>query len=318
MEKNKELIDNIMNLGYRIGQVGYNDAEHANKNLFNYRYWKIPEENYQLKHTPFYHDTEDDFIHFTSLDSLFAILNSKHLRLYNLLNMDDKFELEHARKALLFNNPDELDKEQLYCFSMCSSSVILNEEPKKKKHLLWKLHGRDGNGVIIRLKLFNTINSWYNYHLTKCFYNLDNFAPIKALHEITNNEFLDTKPACFNKLPIYEFENEIRLIFDNRRPVTLTDKDDKVLYPITYPDKLNKKDKIFYFQLPLHNFFKNNEEIYDAPTMVDEEYKIPKISITEIILGYRFSDADLQNIKDKIISYDPAINVKMSDLKQYY
>ncbi|HTB32239.1 MAG TPA: hypothetical protein VK808_09455, partial [Bacteroidia bacterium] len=169
MEENEELINKIKSLGYVIRQRGYANEEDANKDNYAYRYWQIPAENKELKNTPFYYNTENDFIHFTSIDSLFGILNSRHLRLYNLLNMDDKFELEYAQKALLVKHPDEWAKEQLYSFSMCSSSEILNEEPKKKKHLLWKLHGKDGHGVVIRLKIENDLSSWLNYYLTKCF-----------------------------------------------------------------------------------------------------------------------------------------------------
>ena len=154
-EKNIDLINKIKRLGYDIRQKGYEDHEHAEKDIYTYRYWVIPEENKRLKGTKFYYDIEKEFIHFTSLESLFGILNSKHLRLYNLPNMDDKYEIQYALKTLSFIDSDDeyKTKEQLYIFSMCPSSRILREEPKKKKHLLWKLHGRDGLGVIIRLKI---------------------------------------------------------------------------------------------------------------------------------------------------------------------
>jgi|GEM_PF-4803876 len=320
MNKKEELIKEIKQLGFDISWWHYKDENHANRGDYNVRGWILPRENYKLKNTPFYFDSENDFIHFTSLDSLFSILNSRHLRLYNLLNMDDKFELEYARKALLLKtDSDDEVKEKLYSFSMCSSSEILNEEPKKKKHLLWKLHGHDGNGVIIRLKIMNELSSWINYHLTKCFYDLKNFSAIKELNKITQNEILETKLACFIKLPIYEFENEIRLIFDQRNSNRMIDKDGNHTYPIIYSDKLNKSDKISYFQLPLFNFFKDSSDAY--PTLTNamrENYEMPKISITEIILGYRYNDNDLKNLKEKIALYDPAINVKMSDLKEFY
>jgi hypothetical protein len=321
MDQTEELLNKIKELGYVIRQIGYKDQEHADKNIYNYRYWAIPEENHKLKNTPFFFDSEDDFIHFTSIESLFSILNSGHLRLYNLLNMDDKYELEYARKALSFISPDSGDKakEQTYSFSMCSSSVILNEEPKKKKHLLWKLHGRDGEGVIIRLKIMNDLNAWYNYYLTKCFYDLGNFTTIKELHEITDKEILDAKVGCFIKLPIYEFENEIRLIFDQVNSGWITDKNNNRTYPIIYPDKLHKSNKISYVQLPLYNFFKNDSNAYPVPPNgMQYNYEIPKLLVTEIILGYRYDDNDLKNFMDKITLYDPSIKVRLSDLKQYY
>ncbi|HVA98182.1 MAG TPA: hypothetical protein VNG53_04750, partial [Bacteroidia bacterium] len=189
----EELIGKIKKLGYVGRQTGFKDEEHYEKGIFTYKYWAIPEENDKLINTPFYYDKEKDFIHFTSIDSLFEILNSRHLRLYNLLNMDDKFELDYAQRELSFKvlEKENVGKEQLYSFSMCSSSEILNEEPKKKKHLLWKLHGKDGNGVVIRLKIENDLSTWRCYYLTKCFYDLKNFEAIKELNKKTDNEFLD-------------------------------------------------------------------------------------------------------------------------------
>jgi hypothetical protein len=312
-----KLLADIQKLGYEVGQADYKDEEEFNKSNFSYRYWRLPNENFKLKDTPFFYNTENDFIHFTTLDALYSIINNGHIRLYNLLNMDDKLELEYARKELLFRNSNDIDKEQLFCFSMCSSDEILKNEIKE--HLLWKLHGRNGSGVIIRFNVQNNLHLWYNFHLTKMFYNLENFDPIKELNTKTDNEFLDAKLACFLKLPIYEFENEIRLVFDNRNPVTVTDKDNETIYPIIYPDKLHKSDKIFYFQLPLLNFRKDkNDKIFLAPNMQGENFEIPKISIAEIILGYRYSDSDLKNIQSKIDSKLTDINIKITALKKYY
>lgn len=320
MDDNEHLINKIKSFGYDIRQIGYKDQEHADKGIYNFRYWIIPEENIKLKNTNFYYAKENDFIHFTSLETLFSILNSKHFRLYNLLNMDDKYELDYALKALSFIDSVDIEKTKagLYVLSMCSSSVILNEEPKKKKHLLWKLHGRDGWGVIIRLKFENDLSTWCNYYLTQCFYTLENFAPIIDLHAKTNNELLDIKLASFIKLPIYDFENEIRLVFDHNNSGWITENNIRT-YPITYPDKLNKKENISYFQLPIYNFFKNDPNAYPtSPNGLQKNYEIPKISISQIILGYRYSDNDLSNIKEKIKQFDPSINVRHSDLRQFY
>ncbi len=321
MDDHKELINKIKSFGYDIRQIGYKDQEHADNGIYNYQYWIIPEENQKLKNTKFYYNKEKEFIHFTSIESLFGILSSKSLRMYNLPNMDDKYELEYALNALSFINSDDKNeiKEQLYILSMCSASQILNEEPKKKKHVLWKLHGRNGNGAIIKLKIENDLSTWYNYYLTKCFYTLDYFQAIEELHKKTNNELLDTKLASFIKSPIYEFENEIRLVFDKRNSGCLKDQENTIEYPIVYPDKLNRAENISYIQLPLLNFFRTNPEAYPTPPNgLQLNYEIPKISISEIILGYRYNDNDLKNFQEKIKSYDPNISVRLSDLKQYY
>ena len=310
-----ELLNDIQKLGYEVGQAGYKDEKEYEKNNFTYRYWLLPNENFKLINTPFYYNSEHDFIHYTSLEALYSIINDGYIRLYNLANMDDKFELDYARQELLFHNQIDKDKEQLYCFSMCSSKEILNDEIKE--HLLWKLHGRNGNGVIIKVNIQNNLNLWYNYHLTRMFYDLNNFQLIKELHSKTDNEFLDAKLACFLKLPIYEFENEIRLVFDNRNPVTVTDENNKIIYPIIYQDKLHKTENIFYFKLPLLNFH-NNDKLFLAPNMQGMKYEIPKIKITEIILGYRFSEIDLKNIQNKISNKLSDVKIRLTNLKKYY
>ncbi len=321
MDDHKDLINKIKSFGYDTRQIGYKDQENVDKGIYNYRYWIIPEENQKLKNTRFYFNKEKEFIHFTSIEALFGILDSKHLRMYNLPNMDDKYELEYALNALSFINTDDKNKikEQLFILSICSASLILNEDPMKKKHVLWKLHGRDGEGVIIKIRIENDLNTWYNYYLTECFYSLDNFRAIEELHKITNKELLDTKLACFIKLPIYEFENEIRLVFDKRYSGCIKDEKNILKYPIVYPDKLNRAENISYVQLPLLNFFRNNPEAYPTPPNgLQLNYEIPKISISEIILGYRYNNNDLKNIQEKIKSYDPNISVSLSALKQYY
>jgi hypothetical protein len=108
------------------------------------------------------------------------------------------------------------------------------------------------------------------------------------------------------------------LVFDNRNSGTYTDSNNKKTYPITYHDKLHKSDKIFYFQLPLFNFFDKNDEIFLAPNMQGRNYETPKIKITEIILGYRYSESDLENIQCKIDNKLEDINIKITDLKKYY
>ena len=200
MKATDKLLADIQKLGYEVGRIGYKDEEEYKKNNFTSRYWRLPNENFKLNNTPFFYSAENDFIHFTSLDAFYSIINTGHIRLYNLVNMDDKFELEYARQELLFRNSISTDKEQLYCFSLCSTDEILKNEIKE--HLLWKLHGKNGYGVIIRVSIQNNLHLWYNFHLTKMFYDLKNFQPIRELNTKTDNEFLDAKLACFLKLPM--------------------------------------------------------------------------------------------------------------------
>lgn len=313
-----KLIEEAKNFGFEIAQENYLNEEDLKNNKHYFRFWRLPKENYKLKSTPFYFDSENDFIHFTSIESLYSILNSGFIRLYNLVHMDDKFELDFAKNKLSFNKKISINKEDFYCLSMCSSKKILNNDTKK--HLLWKLYGKNGFGAIIRLKIKNNLEKWLTFHLSEMYYNLNNFKPVKRLNTITKTEAFDSKLACFIKLPIYKFEHEIRIIFDNQNPATFYEKKDILKYPITYPDKLHKSGNIQYFQLPLLNF--QNEKkvkgIYSVPNVQGKEYEMPKLFITEVILGFRYSNTDLKNIKSKFKTISNSIIFKLSSLKKYY
>lgn len=312
------LIQRIVALGYIVYQLGFKDEEQRSKANYNWRYWIIPSENYRLRGKPFYYDKENDFIHFTSLESAYSIINTGFFRLYNLINMNDKMEFEYGQKELQFPHSLETDKENIYCLSMCSFKDITSNETKE--HLLWKLYGKDGYGVIVRISFENNLEFWYNYHLTKVFYDLQNATLIRELQKKTNKEIFDTKLLCFFKHPIYEFESEIRLVFDNRINfrVTQTDKHKNLIYTKTYPDKLHKTKNISYFQLPIYNFNKNSSDIYLAPNVQGLEYEIPKIKINEIILGYRYTNRDLKNIQKKLNSKHTNFNIKITSLKKYF
>lgn len=312
-----ELINHIKTLGFTPLSDAYKDDESFKVGDYLERYWQLPKENYLLQGTNFFENQENDFIHFTSIEAFNSIISNGTIRLYNLLNMDDKLELYYAKKELNLSNLFDEDKKELYCLSMCSAKENLDGE--MKEHLLWNLHGRKGSGVIIRFSFANDLSYWFNFHLSKVLYNLEILNPLKELASTTKKDFLDSKICAFFKSNIYQFENETRLVFDNRptRRVTLTDPQGKLLYPITYPDKFNSTDDIFYFQLPIWNFNKK-EELFNAPNVASKDYKIPKIQIDEVILGYRYSEKDRINIEKRVKAFDNNIHVKITSLSKYY
>ena len=304
------------NLHFETRTRGYND------NVLVFEYLAIPTINEQLKNSFFYYNEANDFIHFTSLENLYSLFNSRFLRLYNLNNMDDKMEFDYGKKILNFPETKEPYKEQIFSLSMCNAKSILSN--KTNEHLLWKLHGRDGNGIVIRFKFLNDLSRWKNFHLSEVFYDdkqlkkASHLLPIQKLHSLTKKHLLDARICCFIKHPIYKFENEIRLIFENReRNRTTLSKDGIVKFPIIYKDKFQSSKQIYYFQLPIWNFDKN-EDSYVVPDMVDSKYEKPKILITEIEIGYRIPNSDFKNIKSKINEIDKEIKVKYTNLKKYY
>ena len=58
--------------------------------------WTLPENNDSIIKQTYSINEEKYFIHYTSIDGLFGILNSCQLRLYNLFTLNDPFELQFA------------------------------------------------------------------------------------------------------------------------------------------------------------------------------------------------------------------------------
>jgi hypothetical protein len=171
------ILEQVKKLGYQERQTTYPNEEGLKKGEFGSRFWVFPEDNIKLQNTPFY-CKENDFTHFTSFEALNSILNSGIIRLYNLIHMDDKFELIYGMKELNFNHDIEKTKKDLYSLSVCSSEKILNNP--SKEHLLWRIYGNNGKGAMLRISFQNNLNSWYNYHLAPMSYNFEYFEPLKA------------------------------------------------------------------------------------------------------------------------------------------
>lgn len=313
----KKLIENIEKLGYQIKSAGYNSEDDIINNNHTWREWQIPKRNRELVNTAFYYKKRKDFLHFTSLENALSILNEQHIRLYNLVNMDDKFELDYAKKELNFHNRPDDAKENIFSLSMCASDEIFSDS--SKEHLLWKLYGRNGYGAILRLSFESNMTLWESYYLAKMFYDLKNFTAIKELNEKTDNEYLDPLVASFVKLPIYSFEEEIRLIYDNRNPIKVTNHG-KLTYPLIFKDKIESPNNIQYIKLPLLNFFKNHSTYVPYSGDWDIDPELPKIKIVEVILGYRHSEDELNSIKEIIkTKLSPLeIPVRLTPLKKFF
>lgn len=314
----------IKKQGFVLRITEYINQEEAEKGNFTFQYWRLDSENSKLENGLFFYKGEYDFIHFTGLNEMYSILNSGRIRLYNLLNLDDKYEFIYGYRELCYPENKEMQrvKEELFCLSLCSYKDIIASEDETKEHLLWKLYGNNGDGAMLRLQFINDPRTWYQYHLSEVYYDTVNMEEIKQFHRRPGNKvFLDPKLSCFYKNSIYSFENEVRLIFDKRHmgSTTYTDKDNKLLYPIIHPDQFKEKEDIYYFELPLWNFLPPNSEYLKTPNVMGKmELEIPKIYLKEIILGYHYSEEDVANIAARVKKIDPGVDVKMCRLKKYY
>ncbi|MFA6925159.1 MAG: hypothetical protein WC223_13020 [Bacteroidales bacterium] len=313
-----ERIEKIKEVGFQLRGSGYKDEVEYNKGNYTYQFWVLPERDVELETTPFYFNEKNDFIHFTSMESLNSILSSGNIRMYSLNNMDDQYEMSYAIEKYCFKKEffeENDEKQHVYCFSMCPSELLKDET---EEHTLWNIIGRKGNGAIIRFEFLNR-NRWYNYHLSKIYYQENEWLEnIKSLNCSTTKEILDLKITGFLKNEIYSFEKEIRLLFDCRPKFsTIITRNDKQIYPIVHLDKFINKEKVSYFEMPLPQFIEDSSdfEIFDA---LRQKYEIPKIKINEIILGYRFSETDVLNLKQKLNFEKLGIKIYLSKLKKWY
>jgi len=283
-----DLIERIKGFGFFAFQMTYFDKAALDKKDFQSRFWRLPDENICLMGTPFYHKG-NDFLHFTSIDAALNILASGKVRLYNLVKMEDKFELDFAQQQLRLSKISENDKENIFALSMCSTESFLNVDPMKmlKKHLLWKIHGNNGEGVALRFKFSNNPASWFCHYIAECKYGTEIFDHISMLNEITDKEKIDSLFGGFIKMPIYEFENEIRLLFDARHSITSKSSRGEILYPIIKESPAEKKPSAKYYEIPVVK--SNNTGAPKLMNALKNNFQVPQIIVSEIIVGYKIS-----------------------------
>jgi hypothetical protein len=163
------------------------------------------------------------FIHYTSLDFFVNILNEEEIRCYSASSMNDpgelfsflnrineKFNMEYIQKL----------KQSLYIFSMCKYNEV-----EKDDFNLWRLYGKDGNGVGIVFEIENESFDWEGFLIGEVRYgtNLSTDSLIKKLIALSIkyaekglNVNKTLKIISFlislNKHEIWSMENESRIV----------------------------------------------------------------------------------------------------------
>jgi hypothetical protein len=244
-----------------------------------------------------YSTSNRTFLHWTTIQNLFSIINNREIRFYNLFNSDDIEEYEYAGKHLLLSSEKQtFSKRYLYTFSFCSLKELSNQ-------YLWKLYGKDYSGVAIEFELINDVNNWEKFMLSQVYYKIPDWLKlfgkeVNELHQKYNNQLnfeIDLgKIIAYYKNPKFKREEEFRL---------------SVYHPY---DNINKYDayccnefKISHNRFPrLTNYFPlklwvDNENPYIKPTHlipyidnrlnVSPDYfkKYPSIKIKNIHFGHK-------------------------------
>ena len=163
-------------------------------------------------------------------------------------------------------------------------NLMVDYENYKK---MWKLYGRNGYGVIIVFHFENSPTKWLNYHLSKVYYESFRNKNLSLNMQKGYHDYYDVEVAAFFKRKEFSFENEVRLLFDSRGIVKREGE---------YPIIINSNGKT-YHSISL-------KKVY-IPNFQKKMYEMPRLKITDIIVGKKQFDFAKENIK----LFDKNINI---------
>jgi hypothetical protein len=266
----------------------------GNESAVNHcHYCVLPDFNSISKSQYFYKKKPLEFIHFSSLEAVQAIVSSKKLRLYNLYNLNDPREYSFAGDLLTFNAENREDaKRNMFLLSMCKTEIFTRHT--QYEFNMWRLYGRSGTGVAIQLDFSESpLATWKHYYLSQVFYGSHSRTNLKELNSMLI-KFQNDKPSmtidlgqivAFHKSNLYKLEKEVRLLFDNRQKrvhgSTIYSDHRGQLSPIIVNDDAKTQDlgkHISFLELPI---FSSGFE------RISEQIPIPKIK--KLVLGYSYS-----------------------------
>jgi hypothetical protein len=325
--KEKRIINAFIQL---IPNVTIHSARSGNIDEVEQAHYFIPPENKYLVDSEYFYKGRLNFIHFTNLFAIQSIISDKNLRLFNLHNLNDPREYSFAGNMITFNNENKVDaKDNFYLLSMCQTELLTSKITTEIEFNMWRLYGNNGYGVAIELSFDeNQPINWKDYFLSKVHYGSASKTNLKELNKLLL-KLESQKPnvsadlgqiVCFHKSRLFKLEQEIRLLFDNRKKKLISASTYSVNNEITSPilktdiSKSSLTDhEIKYLELPIyHANFK----------YVSEENAIPIPKIERIILGYQFKDNfkkvsnHLKDICEKQLGYLPI--VQKSRLTKWY
>jgi Protein of unknown function (DUF2971) len=294
------------------------------------------------------------FIHFTSLDNFFHIINNGYFKAASMSSLDDPGELIYAGKelsGLIEREQLELIKDYLFSFSMCYF-----EEEKSDSFAMWNAYGDKGRGVGIVFSFYDNLSRWRDIFLSNVHYEnekIEKFGLFRSAHEnfIQNNpemmimrDFLHNESGppdslshflAFHKSRIFKDETEVRFLksYVNEYWSRTPENNDLGI-------KFDTKKGIQYFfkilLLNKVNICKDSnkrltEEISDFKETVENKkvitleqsqhilHESPIVKIEKVILGYRFKEdnklsKNVNDIARKIDAENFQFEIQLSKL----
>lgn len=248
-----------------------------------------------------------ELAHYTSIDSLLNIINSKNVRLYNCNNLNDTKELIFAAKK--FDLPlteEEISEFRRQHFVLSTCKV---DKENREDFNMWRLYGQNGKGVCIQFETDPMFSNWsgiianevtylddltpsvirefFKFHFSfqeeyKIFQNTPNFIPLLLL---------------FNKEKIWSIENEFRILascsfdkYSSKINSTLSSSSSPWLSKTLKHTVNSSGNLVSYLELPIEVDPNLNKtvEILGKEINVSERY--PHLKIKRVVIGYDVSE----------------------------
>ena len=243
-----------------------------------------------------------EIIHYTSIDSLFNILHTSKLRLYDLNYSNDPQEYSNTLKRCGINlseNKIEEIKSSIFTSSFCKYLSKSDESLN-----MWRLYGYNGNGVGLVFEVKNEKDDWNEYLLKNVIYqDVNADLLIQQLYKLIDEysqkvlQLQDTPMVIelivsFFKDAIWHFENEIRLSTHYKYDINDYTPNDMYSSEKHIYECLSKSGtRSAYIELPLYE--NSNENTHN---------KI-QLQLKEVIIGYNVNHTQAELIKDIVLKY---------------
>lgn len=260
--------------------------------------------------------TDKTICRYTTLNTIFSMLNYLSFRMNGLVGMNDKSEVNYV-EAYLAGNDKPLIKQHHSSISAINNRYITSCTTIKNKDdlTLWRLYADDSRGVCL---VFDTVDSNLNSHvlLQKVKYagKDGKHAELELLKEIRRQVVERTGfPFEFKNLGYwkhffkpfeYSIEDEVRLLIIDDPSIPSMKKD----WVLTYTHSI--VNPIIDFQLNSSQFPLHLKEVVLGPKCPEQETN--KVQLEELIrrkkseIASKSLDADLKDLK-----------IEMSAIKHY-
>ncbi|MHA8088017.1 hypothetical protein [Aquirufa sp. Wall-65K1] len=273
-----------------------------------------------FEETPYQYTGTDQFLHFTSLNSLNSILDCGWLRMSEFRNLSDKNELLFAASEVFdidfpnfFKGDVDSNKSNLFCLSACDAS-----HENRTDHHLWNFYGDEGKGVSIEYEFSNI--DVHNYLFGNILYGIENLDLIKKVMLNYRSYLSSNRGICpsnfvqlmtvilvFHKEAHFKSEKEVRLFWESYKAQWEVH-DNYFIY-----EDFNSCQEVRYFAklfLKERNPFFENREVSDLRKKEMLEV-IPQVEIKKITLGNNIS------IENKLEIFDLLHKIKRKHDYEY-